>query len=627
MADVSTSMTPSPGSGSDRPRGRGRGRGTGVSAWLDRLQHRLHLQDLLADASLSRGLDALRESQRRLNRWFTISAIMGFTIGLAVAGLAWIVDEQLWEPVQGSGMASPLWFVIPGLGLLATRGLLLAIPGPRDETGPVRDTTEAYIGTFHARSGRLRLRDVWARLAATITTVGSGGSLGLEGPGVLAGATTGSHVQARFARLFTGEEGRLLMVAGAAAGVSAVFRAPVTGLVFALEVPYKDDIARHAVLPAIVASATGYLGQAVVFGTAPLFPVATVPDFSGPDLAATLAVGLACGLGAQAFARVLRWSTNAVADWSWTRRLVLGAVLLGAAGLLSDLAVGRPDAIGLGYDAILRVIPAADPATAGPYTAAWTLGVVLSLKVVAVTGTIIGGGVGGIFTSLVLMGATVGSLATRGLTAVFPGLDTALFPLVGMAAFLGAGYHTPLAAVVFVAETTGSANYIVAGLLAAAVAFGTMGRMSVSPNQRSARRGRIEQLLDVPVSTAIASEPVLIDPAMTLDTFVNEVVVRYRHREYAVVEAGQLVGLVGLDELGTVRGEQWPTTSVDQVMETDVPSLGRNESLTRAAELMAATGRRHIPVVDDRDRVIGMIGPGDVFRLGEVLEDISRSRG
>ncbi|MFT5223202.1 MAG: CIC family chloride channel protein [Glaciecola sp.] len=601
---------------------RQRNRGAGVSGWLDRLQHRLHLQDLLADAGLTRGLDALRESQRRWNRWFTISAIMGFTIGISTAGLSWLVEEKLWSGAQESGLHPLWWLVIPGIGLLIARGILNLLPGP----GDVTETTEAYIGMFHARTGRLRIRDLWARLLATVATVGSGGSLGLEGPAVLTGATIGSHVQARFARLFAGEEGRLLMVVGAAAGVSAVFRAPVTGLVFALEVPYKDDIARHAVLPAIVASATGYIGQAVIFGTAPLFPVQAVPGFSGVDLLATLVVGLACGVGAQAFARALRWSNQLVADWPWSRRFLLGASMVGVAGWLSASAVGHPDAIGLGYEAILRVIPAADPSTAGPYLAAWTLGMLLGLKVLAVIGTLIGGGVGGVFTPLVLMGATSGSLATRGLSQLFPSLDTALFPLVGMAAFLGAGYHVPLAAVVFVAETTGSANYIVAGLLAAAVAFGTMGRLSVSHRQRSARRGRIEQLLDVPVSTAIASEPITMEPTRTVESFVNDIVVRYRHREYPVTIEGRLVGIVALEHVGNIESSQWATQTVADIMEHDPPSLGRNESLTRAAELMAETGRSRIPIVDDLGRVIGMVGPGDVFRLGEILEDISRSR-
>ncbi len=604
---------------------RPRERGTGKRGWLDRVQHRLHLQDLLADAALSRGIEAVRESNRGLARWFTVSAVMGFTIGLSTAGVAWLVEEGALVRLHEIHRPWWFWLVLPGLGLLVVRGILLL--GARLGGAEDGETTEAYIGMFHARSGRLRVRDLWAKVLATMVTIGTGGSLGLEGPGVLVGATAGAHTQTRMARIFAGEEARLLMVAGAAAGVSAVFRAPVTGLVFALEVPYKDDIARHAVLPAIVASATGYLGQAVIFGTEPLFPVAAVPGFSGIDLFMTLAVGLACGIGARVFSRLLKGAVRVTADWPWLHRWAVGATAVGIAGSLSSELFGRPDAIGLGYEAILRVIPSADPMTAGPYTAAWTLGVLLGLKVVAIIGTIVAGGVGGIFTSLVLLGATIGSLSTRGLAPLFPSLDTALFPLVGMAAFLGAGYHVPLAAVVFVAETTGSANYIVAGLLAAAIAFGTVGRQSVSTKQRSARRGRMEQLLDVPVSTAIRADPIMVEPGCSIEDFVNDYVVRYRHREYPVADKGRLVGMVALDDAGKFPHEDWNDHTIAEVMEPDPPRLGRNASLTEAAELMAREGRDRVAVVDDLDRVIGVIGPSDVFRLGEVLEDISRSRG
>jgi len=599
-----------------------RSRGAGAG-WLDRLQHRLHLQDLVADAGLSHGLDLLRDSQRRLHRWFTISAAMGLIVGLAIAGLTWLVEEQLWGGVHDEPPAL-LWVgLIPLVGLGLARLLLLGSPGDRSDGA----TTEAYIGMIHARTGRLRLRDLWAKLLATVATLGSGGSLGLEGPGVLTGATVGAHTQARFARLFAGEDGRLLMVAGAAAGMAATFRAPVTGLIFALEVPYKDDLARHAVLPAIVASAFGYLGQAIIFGTQPIFPVGVVPAFRGVDLIGTFAVGIACGLGAQLFVRAVRWTEDRVKDWSGVHRWAIGGGVLAAAAVVSTWVWGRPEAVGIGYQTILDVIPSADPASTSQFASAWGLGLLLGLKSIAVIATLIGGGVGGVFTALVLMGATVGSLTTRAVIHVFPTLDTALFPLVGMAAFLGAAYHTPLAAVAFVAETTGSANYIVAGLLAAALAYGLIGQRSISRMQRTARRGRIEQLLDVPVSTAISQTPVVVPPSTTLDTFVSDFVVRYRHREYPVAEDGLLLGLVALDHLSAHPEADWATMTVADVMEKDPPRLGRNQSLTVAAELMASEGRDRIPVVDDLGRIIGIIGHADVFRLGEVLDEIARSRG
>jgi CIC family chloride channel protein len=592
-------------------------------------RRRLHLPDLPGDpASVRRRLELLRDYQRRVHRWFTISAAMGLTVGLAVAGLNLLVEGLLWEPARVASRSPWLYFVLPVAGLVTTRLVLRAVPDQEHAT----ETTEAYIGTFHRRSGRLRVRDLWGKLVATTTTVGFGGSLGLEGPGALTGGTVGAHLQSRFARLFAGEDARLLMVAGAAAGVSATFRAPVTGLIFAIEVPYRDDIARHAVLPALVASATGYLGQALVFGTQPLFPVGVliprVPAFNSIDLVGTLAVGVSCGLLARAFVRLLRRTEAATAGWSWPRRLVVGGGAVGAMGALSTWLWGRPIAIGLGYDAILEAIPAADPGTMrSVFLFSWMLALFLAMKAVAVGGTLLAGGVGGVFTQLVVLGSVVGSLSARVLVPALPDLDVALFPLIGMAAFLGAGYHTPLAAVAFVAETTGSANYIVAGLLASALAYGIMGRTSISPRQRNARRGRAEALLDVPVETAIRTDPVTVAPDVSVERFVDEVLLTHRHREYPVTRDGVLLGVVSMEIVGELDHDLWEATLVGEAMDREVPTVRRGATLTQAAELMAEHGLDRIPVVDEAGRVIGMIGPEDVFRLGEILEDIERSRG
>ena len=109
-------------------------------------------------------------------------------------------------------------------------------------------------------------------MLAAIGTLGFGGAMGLEGPSLYLGASIGAGLQARFYRLFRSVDHRVLMVAGAAAGVAAIFKAPATGAVFALEVPYQDDFARKMLLPALVAAASGYLAFVAVHGTAPSIP-------------------------------------------------------------------------------------------------------------------------------------------------------------------------------------------------------------------------------------------------------------------------------------------------------------------------------------------------------------------
>src|SRR5262249_57004675 len=128
------------------------------------------------------------------------------------------------------------------------------------------------------------------RLLASIATLGLGGAMGYEGPSVYLGAAVGSALQHRFSRFFSRDDAKALLVAGAAAGVAAIFKAPATGLVFALEVPYQEDFARRMLLPAGIAAALSYVTFVAITGTRPLFPVGGSPPFDLRDLGG--AVGL-----------------------------------------------------------------------------------------------------------------------------------------------------------------------------------------------------------------------------------------------------------------------------------------------------------------------------------------------
>jgi CIC family chloride channel protein len=163
-------------------------------------------------------------------------------------------------------------------------------------------TADEYIRSFHDQGDeRLDPRPVLGRILAGIATIGYGGALGLEGPAIYAGSAIGSSVQRRFTRFFSREDAKLLLVAGAAAGVAAIFKAPAAGALFAIEVPYRADVARRNVLPAMVASAASYITFALVDGTDPILPVSGTHAFSWRDLGGALLVGVLCGVGARLF--------------------------------------------------------------------------------------------------------------------------------------------------------------------------------------------------------------------------------------------------------------------------------------------------------------------------------------
>ena len=385
--------------------------------------------------------------------------------GLGVAGFETAVTRGL-EQVN----RLPLWAiaVAPLVGLTVA-ALTLRWIGPSSSPA----TADEYLHAFHDPEYPLPLRALAARMIAGIATLGSGAPMGLEGPSLYLGATLGDALQQRYPRLFSAQNRRLLLVAGAAAGVAAIFKAPATGAVFALEVPYQDDLARHMLGTALIGAASSYLAFVAIHGTAPLVKVTGTPPFSTKDLAAALALGLLAGLGARGFAWMLRSAkqlTLNVASWV---RVPAAGLSLAAIFVIARLLAGQNLTTGPGYDTIHWAL---DPSHSVVLVAA-----ILALRCIATTTTVAGGGVGGLFIPLVVAGALLGRVVGGAINA----LDTTLFTVIGIAAFLGAGYRVPLAAVVFVAEATGRPGFVVPGLLAAVTAELLMGQRSVTTYQHA----------------------------------------------------------------------------------------------------------------------------------------------
>ncbi len=409
--------------------------------------------------------ERLRGLARRSREVLLLAAIVGATTGLGIAGFDACVERLLDET-----MRAPLWLVacLPAVGL-AVGGLALRYLGPCASPA----TADEYIRTYHDGTEVLDARPFPAKLIAAIATLGSGGALGLEGPSIYLGATVGSVATRRLRRFLTGSNAKVLMVAGAAAGVAAIFKAPATGAIFALEVPYRDDLGRKLLLPALVGAATGYLTFVAIDGTTRLFPITGHPAFNLTDLGGAIALGVAAGLLARGFAGLLVRAKRVATTLALWQRVVLGGITLAICALLGDAVTSRPLTLGPGYEAIAWA--------RDPRHGVIAVMCLLALRCTATTATLGGGGAGGLFIPLVVAGALLGRIAGGMVSA----LDTDLFTVIGIASVLGAGYRVPLAAVMFVAEATGRPGFIVPGLLAAVAAELVMGRVSVTPYQQA----------------------------------------------------------------------------------------------------------------------------------------------
>jgi len=411
--------------------------------------------------------DEFRQLVRRSREVVLLAALTGIVTGLAVRGFEYLV-EHAYEYV----LEAPVWLaaIAPAIGLTIAAFLLRVVGG-----GASPATSDEYLRAFHDPAYRLRPRYLGARIGAAVATLGSGGALGLEGPSLYGGSAIGSLIQRKLPAPFRGSDHRTLLVAGAAAGVAAIFKAPATGAIFALEVPYRDDMARRMLLPALVASASGYLTFVTLSDTTPLLSVSEFsrPSFELIDLLGALLVGAACAVGARAFAKLMRIAKG-ISLRALPLRLVASSATLAALFFLSRELTGLPLSLGSGYDVFREWLYIEND------IAIWLLITVFVIRCTASAATTAGGGVGGVFIPLVVGGGIVG----RTIAEILHPDRAQMYTLLGVAAFLGAGYRVPLAAVMFVAETTGRPNFIVPALFAAVAAELVMGEQSITAFQR-----------------------------------------------------------------------------------------------------------------------------------------------
>jgi CIC family chloride channel protein len=409
--------------------------------------------------------DELRSIASRSRYAVVFAALTGVLTGLVMAGFEFVVVRIMLERL----LDAPVWVMAlaPAIGLVLC-ALVLATVGK----GASPALADEYIRAFHEPDTRFALRSVIARFVAALATLGSGVAMGLEGPATYVGSAIGANLHRWLPPRLRGQA-RSLLIAGTAAGVAAVFKAPATGAVFALEVPYRDNLARDSLLPSLVAAATGYLTFVAFAGTEPLLPVQGVNGFSFVDLVGAAAIGVLGGLGARGFARLTRLAKHTHVEVNAVAAAITGGAVLATLLLIGRWATGETVTLGPGYEVIRWALR--------PDLALWVLALVLLLRCGATLTAVGAGAAGGLFIPLVVAGALLGRLVAGGLGAD----DTSLFVIVGISSFLGAGYRVPLAAVMFVAETTGRPFFVVPALIAAVAAELVVGDGSVSSLQRS----------------------------------------------------------------------------------------------------------------------------------------------
>lgn len=549
---------------------------------------------------------------RDLRKWLVIAPVVGVITGLMTTAIAVVILNRMWPPILSYYLRHH-WAMLLGLllGCLAT-GLIMQYLTP----DPDEHSTEEIIRSYHERQGDVNTRVLVPKLLAAVTTVGFGGSAALEGPSIYGGGAIGSWLwkQFRGKGLFSkgrfeldARDRRIMLICGAAAGMSAVFRAPLTGIVFALEMPYKDDLAHEALLPSLIASVVSFMTLSRFLGSAPLFDLAAEPSFTRRDLLWCALLGLVIGLVGMAFVTTFRRVRSFCVGWRaahWVK-LSAGGVLTALCGIaFLHFYNGPLTPLGPNYEAVGLILQ-------HPHSSV-ELVLFGVFKLAATIFTLGAGGVSAMFVPLFLTGGSFGVAFAQ---SVVHSPSLALYAAVGMSSFIAAGYKTPLAAVVFVAEATGGHAFIIPSLIGAAVAYAVSGDASASGDQRLHEAVKVRVPENITVSEVMQSDVIAAPAALTLREFAATVTPHTRHEVFPVFDGVKLVGTCSIRALSHVPPEEWNTRAVRDITRPLVARVSPETDLPEALRLMLREdGEPTLLVVEEDHKVVGILTNTDILK-------------
>ncbi len=545
-----------------------------------------------------------RHGSQLLAAAIVIGVVVGFAVAVIDAIIIEVMFEQLLELPLGVKVMAPL------VGLLLTVAILRFVG---NDIGP--STSDEYIYAFHSARPTVESRSIAARLLAGGTTIGFGGAVGLEGPSIYLGSNVGLWIHHRLERWLGRGGAKLLLTAGAAAGVSALFQAPATGLVFALESPYRDDVVHRALLPSLVASAASYLTFVLMPFVHPHSALGFTSEasFGLGDLLGAVAIGVGAGLGGRWFAWAIRGAKSLRSRYSPWFLAAVGGGLLAAMALISDWLFAAPLTLGPGLQIVdwLDSDPSLIMITA-----------LFVFRAVATLSTVGAGGVGGLFIPLAIQGVLLGRLVGDGLKALQWADNASIWPFLGLAAFLAAGYRTPIAAVMFVAESSRGAA-VVPALVAAAVSQLVAGQSSVAAGQRVERVGHLEERLTLPISSALTTDVMTVPSDATVSEFMWVHAIGRRQSAVPVVDGAQYLGQCSVERAADVDRDSWETTPVSAVLD-EAPSARPSWRLRDAIAAMDRTGMDQIAVTDGEGGFVGVVYESEIVKLGEILDQTEK---
>jgi chloride channel protein, CIC family len=567
----------------------------------------------------------LRRVRDRLRRGpggiVALAIVTGFGAGLGAIAFRWLIGAftELFTGQSAYGaLERPVHPMLPGLGIWfivlvpALGGLLYGPLIDRFAREARGHGVPEVMFAVAERGGRIRPRVAIIKSLASAICLGSGGSVGREGPIVQIGSALGSAIGQT---LRVGEGNlRLLVACGAAGGISATFNAPIAGVFFALELILRDFEVR-SFGAVVLASVTADVVSRAAFGTSsflPLPPFSIVSIWEYP-LYATL--GLVAALVGIGFIRIL-YGTEDLLDRLWIPRPewlrpVVGGLALGV------LLLALPQLYGVGYAPLEQAI--------GGNDSLQLLLLLLAGKLLATSLTIGIGGSGGVFAPSLFMGGMLGTAFGVVANAWFPGqvAPAGAYGLVGMGAVFASAAHAPITSVMILFELTGDYQVILPMMTAIAVSAGisslltrdTIYTLKLRRRGIDVLRGRAASLMGLlTAADAMRPVPIPLPAGASLTEVVDRLVLEGVEALPVVGEDGEYGGIVTIDGAEEhMRANELDATAAD--LAQLVPAVHATETLEQVLERLLTHGTSGLPVLTEDDgRVIGWLTHRDLLR-------------
>jgi len=551
-----------------------------------------------------------------------LTAFAAITLKMSIHFIQHLLTER-----DNASEANWLFLIYPIIGILLSGLFVKYIV--KDDIG---HGVTKILYAISQRKSRIKPHNTWSSIAASSITIGFGGSVGAEAPIVLTGSAIGSNL----GRLFKMEQKTLMLLVGcgAAGAIAGIFKAPIAGLLFTIEV-LMLDLTTASVLPLLISSVTAACVSYIFTGSEAMFKFSQTEIFALSRIPYVLILGILCGLIALYFTRSMIWI-----EGIFRKLKTFWKKFFFASAILSILIFLFPPLYGEGYDTIGTLIGGDQYGKlldgslfSGLKDNIWSVIIfmvfIIFLKVFASSATNGGGGCGGIFAPSLFLGCVVGFVFSYTCNQTIPFLPTSHLPeenfaLMGMAGMMAAVMHSPLTAVFLIAELTGGFDLFLPLMIVTISAYFTIMLFEKHSiySTRLAQKGELlthhkdkAVLTLLNVDSVIEQDFMVVHPDMSLGDMVKTIAQSRRNVFPVTDDNGVLRGVVLLDNIRNImfRPELYNRFNVKKFMVSPPAKINIHSPMEKIMQIFDNTAAWNLPVIDDEGKYLGFVSKSKIF--------------